>query len=593
MIDAERIKKAILNDRPSPEQKAAIFYEKSFILRACPGSGKTWTAARRMAWRLANWNYHVGGIALLSFTNVAVKEFTETVLDSPAASLYKEPHYIGTLDSFVERFIIAVFGHRVMLCSQRPRLFTSPGKHHWSRDNWKITVWRQNKSGKNYPSNEHVWQLFPAIELGRIFFQVKKRRNSSDYIVVPNDACRAQIKSFAKSGFYTHEHRNLWAYLVLKQYPQITNLLAKRFPEIIIDECQDTSGFHQAILGELRLAGANITYIGDSDQCIYEFNQANPLYLKNLSATNGLPELSLTLNRRSNRHIVNASRRFGTANTMQGSFSKENDSHGAFICGYKTNEIGNLPHLFQKAVDELGLNNQNVAIVARNDSTIRKINNCFDLNKLSGATRLFAQAAVSRDATGDYRKSFDLALAGIRALSDDFDEWILQNDRAEEKNLVVMEHLWRFTRSHAGLPDISLANQQWLEQLRSSITQLIETCGASPIPGLGNRLSRRGMPADRNLALLTDSATDTPQMRVATIHQVKGETLDGLMLIANSKFINSALENRADETPPEDVRLAYVAMTRPRHFLLVALPNAHFKNNYKEWESIGFSIYDC
>ena len=70
-------------------------------------------------------------------------------------------------------------------------------------------------------------------------------------------------------GFYTHAQRIFWACKLLIERPHIVELLAGRFPEIIVDEAQDTNAWLLILLHLLRDKGAKITLIGDPDQCIF------------------------------------------------------------------------------------------------------------------------------------------------------------------------------------------------------------------------------------------------------------------------------------------------------------------------------------
>lgn len=48
-----------------------------FVVKAAPGSGKTFTIAKKAIDIIEDWDSH-GGLALLSFTNIAVDEMKET-----------------------------------------------------------------------------------------------------------------------------------------------------------------------------------------------------------------------------------------------------------------------------------------------------------------------------------------------------------------------------------------------------------------------------------------------------------------------------------------------------------------------------------
>ena len=94
-------------------------------------------------------------------------------------------------------------------------------------------------------------------------------------------------------GFYTHEQRVFWACMLLINKPHIAELLARRFPEIIVDEAQDSNAWLLFLLNFLREKGARITLVGDPDQCIFEFSMADATSLPNLKTKWSLPERAL------------------------------------------------------------------------------------------------------------------------------------------------------------------------------------------------------------------------------------------------------------------------------------------------------------
>ena len=79
-------------------------------------------------------------------------------------------------------------------------------------------------------------------------------------------------------------------------------------------------------------------------------------------------------------------------------------------------------------------------------------------------------------------------------------------------------------------------------------------------------------------------------MRQDTIHQVKGESIDAVLVIGSTKFWNSVLAAVRCGDNTEDRWLAYVAMTRARHLLVVALPKGHYDKHSKTWVEWGFGV---
>ena len=91
------------------------------LVQAGPGSGKTKVFAEIVDNRLRGWSDKIGGLAALSFTNVARAEIEDRVCAATVS-----PHFVGTLDAFFLRFVIGPFGHLAGLPKSGARLIPSP-----------------------------------------------------------------------------------------------------------------------------------------------------------------------------------------------------------------------------------------------------------------------------------------------------------------------------------------------------------------------------------------------------------------------------------------------------------------------------------
>jgi type I restriction enzyme R subunit len=93
MSALDQLRDQILAQSPTEEQRKAIFADElEFLLRASPGSGKTWTSCRRFIWRGAKRHGYPGGLALLSFTNTAIREFQAATIKVGRRELLSEPN---------------------------------------------------------------------------------------------------------------------------------------------------------------------------------------------------------------------------------------------------------------------------------------------------------------------------------------------------------------------------------------------------------------------------------------------------------------------------------------------------------------------
>ena len=114
-----------------------------------------------------------------------------------------------------------------------------------------------------------------------------------------------------KLGFYTHAQRAYWANRLLRQKPHITARLAMRFPEIIVDEAQDTNVWLLRLLTNSDRSGTRVTLVGDPDQCIYSFAMADATSLFALRETWQIPEKPLDKSFRCNDQIATAVKNMG------------------------------------------------------------------------------------------------------------------------------------------------------------------------------------------------------------------------------------------------------------------------------------------
>ena len=97
---------------PTEEQRRVIHHDGSAIVQACPGAGKTAVLVERIRKLVVgNPDSNGGrGIAMISFTKAAIYELQvrltrEGILPNPPF-----PHFIGTFDSFIWRFLVAPLG---------------------------------------------------------------------------------------------------------------------------------------------------------------------------------------------------------------------------------------------------------------------------------------------------------------------------------------------------------------------------------------------------------------------------------------------------------------------------------------------------
>ena len=158
---------------------------------------------------------------------------------------------------------------------------------------------------------------------------IKNIRTQITYVknmMLPEEEIRALDKKmgFAFSAIYKkynealkenrrmdYDDQMVYAYRILRKYPEILSSVQERYRYICVDEAQDTSKIQHAIIALLAKKSGNLFMVGDEDQSIYGFRAAYPEAL--LSFEKDYPNAKVLLmeqNFRSDAHIVAAADRF-------------------------------------------------------------------------------------------------------------------------------------------------------------------------------------------------------------------------------------------------------------------------------------------
>lgn len=584
MGQTEKLREQILYQKPTEEQKAAIFAEElEYLLRASPGSGKTWTSCRRFIWRGANWEYKVGGLALLSFTNAAIREFHEATIKVGRRDLLSDPNYVGTFDSFVERFIITPFGHLIIGLSKRPKLFIAPRPGDWA--NKKLQAWSELSRGRK--RNVPAWEIIPFPDDGKVAFKASRKFGGQTLEFKRHNP----VQEFFRLGLYTHAQRIYLACRIIFARPHIADCISRRFPEILVDEAQDTNIWLLILLNYLRDKGTKVTLVGDPDQCIYEFAMADSTSLPALKEKWKIPERPLSQSFRCNNPIAESVRNISGNISFVGSGTNENEYRRPFVVREQNADFSHSIAEFEHLLVRASIPQLNSAILCRAHHQLESIRGEVNYTDLKGLTKEMAQAAFYRDTRRDYKKARDIVENAVREMTDEPGFWETLDESPElEESHKVRLALWQFTKSPDQLPSVSERGSVWIDSLKTNLTELLVTIGISNIPKMGQKIRRTGLDTNQMMLPLFEPQTIFPPIRQETIHQVKGESIDGVLVIGSAKFFNAVVEAVESNENTEERRVAYVAMTRARHALLVGLPASHFDRHITTWTRWGFGV---
>jgi len=210
---------------------------------------------------------------------------------------------ILTVDSFITTYLLRPHAARVMNAKRTPFLVTGG------------EAFLSNYKFGDVTKPGWIEDVLLARENGKTIFY-KKLKNGSAVRLNEEDtkAAAHQAKQLARVGGYTYSLGRAWARLLLEREPRLAAALARRFPQILVDEAQDVGSFEGEILDMLMSAGSIVSLIGDFHQSIYGFNFATGAYLRDFRSRQGVLQRPLTENRRSLPSIVNAANLLATTN---------------------------------------------------------------------------------------------------------------------------------------------------------------------------------------------------------------------------------------------------------------------------------------
>lgn len=548
----------------SAEQRAIIDAPlEPLSVVACAGSGKTRTAVRRLVEVRRRLGDHRGRVALLSFSNVAVDTFRDSyqalAQDLPAG-MARDRVEIDTLDGFITSNILRPHAYRTMGATQAAFLVTG-GESFLNGFTFKTST---------YPLS--ITKMQVGFRNGAVYFH----HTSNDQASELNTAYASSIVGrLGKTGAYTHNLGRYWCHRVLIEQPAILRALVRRYPHILIDESQDIGTFHQAILEQLIAAGSQISLIGDPHQGIYEFAGADGNFLVQYAQRPGVRSHALTRNYRSVPPILTLANKL-SVRTDTAERQAPATPHGAFFIAYKNAEREQLLTAFRGAVLAAGLEANRSVVVCRGRDLADKLAGN-DAPVGQGIVKSFAAAAILRDKRQDYLNAFkSVATCVVGLLADPPRElvaMITQPARYPEARPLRRE-IWSFTRNpDSGLPSASLtADTQWhpllLARTKALLTSIQLKYGLATADNLGNKLAKKGLP---NTPLMADgdlAAAQEPGIRVDTVHQVKGESLDAVLYLAAKEHVVALLAGVNTEVG----RIGYVAVTRARNLLWLGVP---------------------
>ncbi len=286
----------------TPAQREAVSHgEGPALVLAGPGSGKTRVITRRIAALIARgvppWQ-----ILALTFTNKAAGEMRERVSQLVAR---EDGSRTGLVVSTFHAHCAAIlrrFGEPIGL---------QPGFSIYDAGDQKDAI----KSAIEEAGLSNA-QWTPASVLSEISASKNKLRDATAYLAEANDfwtrsvakAFKAYEDTLTRSNAVDFDDLLLKVALLLKNNPQVREILQARHQWVLVDEYQDTNHAQFVIAHALAERSKNLFVVGDPDQSIYGWRGADISNILEFEEQfPGACVIPLGENFRSTGHIVAAS----------------------------------------------------------------------------------------------------------------------------------------------------------------------------------------------------------------------------------------------------------------------------------------------
>jgi ATP-dependent DNA helicase UvrD/PcrA len=568
---------------PTTEQRAALQRPacRVRVIGAVPGSGKTWLVAELIRQELEDWPSRTTGVAALSFTHVGRDEIRKAVDHEMA-----HPHFVGTIDAFLFRYIVRPFFQRVFPQFASPRILAAE----WGADHWGYYAHKQ----KATTASSKAINLFGCVFIGEQNGESVIARKShpaqplrpltgDDLLQVK----KAKLEVWKKHGLLTHSDAALWASKILEHQTMgviVRAEVVRRFPFLIVDELQDTGHFlGKSIRLLLEEPVARGVVVGDPDQAIYEFNGARPELFDTFETISGAGRLPLSNSRRCPSTIVVAANHLKDSG---GSIGAAQDRIGRALLVRYNDMLVDVPKVLEavRASRTQGV----LKVVARASATVDALAgrraerppnlHCPSLTHIHRAVVAFRQG----------RNIF--ALASARAA---LDRATFQHEGVNDQELAAAKidpHSWKTLAIRCLLNANAIGtngtSMEWHTQAGEMLDEEISNFEFGPqltfVKGKLRPQQRAGWNT-RSADFLPNPSTSVHALAgtpIQTVHGVKGETHDVTIFVCpqtTEAHCPSTVWWSTGDKDREEKRIAYVAMTRTQGDLLVCVSKACYE----------------
>ncbi len=596
-----------LDDLNEAQKQAVLHTEGPLLIVAGAGAGKTKTIVHRIA-HLIEKGIAPSSILAVTFTNKAAGEMRDRVRNLLAGRSGGLP-FVSTFHSLGVR-LLREFHEEVGIVR---------GFSIWDRDDSLRAVKAQLKR-----LDTEEWtprQILSAISrekgAGKTLSEYRESASSRREQAVALIWERYE-NTLAEEDSLDFDDLLVRTLALLRESPTTLALLQNRWHYFIVDEYQDTSNVQYEMMRLLSGERHNICVVGDLDQCIYTWRQAE---IENLLSFERLfpnvKTVRLEQNYRSTRTIVAAANAVIEKNTnrIPKTLFSENATgdpivmHGALDERYEARFIAE----HAAALIARGVCAREIAVLYRENSQSRVLEEAFlhaGLPYRVLGTRFFERkevkdvlsylrAALNPKSKGDIARIVGVPARGIGKVTLDkmfsgeslgaasgkvaaFQE-MLQKIRHAVSVLPTSEAV-RYCIEASGIQKMyegkTEEDAERLGNVRELANLAVKYENDEPPSGIERLLEEAALQSEQDQL---DIDKDKGGISLMTVHAAKGLEFDAVFVVGMEQGLFPSLRSDESRDPEEERRLFYVALTRARKNLFLSY--AHERSKYGTRES--------
>lgn len=599
----------------SDEAKAIIRCMKSAEVVACPGSGKTTVTLAKLKIFAEKMSSDDGaGICVLSHTNVAVNEI-KAKMGETAEKLLSPPNFVGTIQEFMDQFLVAPFLRGRIRSSIRPMEDQAYNVAMYNlimkdEDFARLRNFLARRSG--YAGGRRLLYYLGNIRRGEN--GLYKIDNGASIAGVDTGAYRlygqAVIKLLSSQGAMRFTDSHKCAMQAIENWnAQFPGLFAKKFKYVFIDEYQDCSKLQRDVLDKVFPVNECAVFkIGDVDQSIFNNSAKDELWRPSES------RLCLSCSNRYSQEIADVVTCL-RADGQKIESSRGKNGYKPCLIVFGPGKAGDVVGKFSEILDEKGFcdTEKVYKAIGRIKNKASKMNigsywSGYNNSNSSGKDSYWSYVRNIREGIlcgevffiDKYMKGLICEIlrfsrvrnGGRLYYTDNVEEFFVSKGTDKKYRLGILQ-----------LATLDVATDDIDDKIRHLIE---ETLGVSREDNLFEKIPNYFMKGDET----SDAAQKEGNIYVdkagrkivfSTIHGVKGETHDVTLVLETEhggkkdlELIVPFLEGGTPDITPDDEyirRCVYVGMSRPRDLLCVAMTKETYSGHEKAFLDAGWEIY--